>query len=41
MPALHCSITSFGVLMMNIGDAMTGSARLRRTGGRFDIEIPG
>jgi hypothetical protein len=24
-PALHCSITSFGLLMMNIGEQMTGS----------------
>ena len=24
-PALHCSITSFGLLTMNIGEQMTGS----------------
>ena len=24
-PALHCSITSFGLLMMNIGEQITGS----------------
>jgi hypothetical protein len=26
MPALHCSITSLGLLMMNSGEPMTGSA---------------
>src|SRR6476469_1565177 len=39
-PALHCSITSLGVLTMNIGEAMTGSGRFRRTGGNLDIRSP-
>jgi len=33
MPALHCSITSFGLLMMNSGEPITGSGRFCRTGG--------
>jgi hypothetical protein len=33
MPALHCSITSFGLLMMKRGEPITGSARRERTGG--------
>ena len=33
MPALHCSITSLGLLMMNSGEPITGSGRFCRTGG--------
>ena len=29
MPALHCAITSFGLLTMNSGAPMTGSGRLQ------------
>jgi hypothetical protein len=31
-PALHCSITSLGLLMMNSGEPITGNFRLCRTG---------
>jgi hypothetical protein len=33
-------MTIVGLLTMNIGEAMTGRGRLRRTGGRFDIGAP-
>ena len=33
-PALHCSITSFGLLAMNIGEQITGSDRPWRIFGR-------
>jgi len=33
MPALHCSITSWGLLMMNSGEPMTGSEGLCNAGG--------
>ncbi len=33
MPALHCSMTSFGLPAMNIGAAITGSLRRCRMGG--------
>src|SRR5688572_21050911 len=33
IPALHCSMTSFGLPAMNIGAAMTGMRRRCRTGG--------
>src|SRR2546425_9141301 len=33
-PALHCSITSLGLLMMNSGEPMMGSGRFARTAGR-------
>ena len=33
MPALHCAMTSLGLLMMNSGAPMIGSGRLCRTGG--------
>jgi len=39
-PALHCSITSLGLLMMNKGDAMTGNGSFARTGGNLDMESP-
>ena len=38
-PALHCSMTSCGLLMMNSGAPMTGSARLRKHAGRFGIVV--
>ncbi len=34
MPAWHCAITSFGLLMMNSGEPMTGSESFWKTGGR-------
>ena len=37
IPALHCSITSVGLLMMNSGEPMTGSARPCSACGRRDI----
>ena len=33
MPALHCAMTSLGLLMMNSGAPMIGRGRLRRTAG--------
>ncbi len=33
MPAWHCAMTSLGLLMMNSGEPMTGSASPCRTGG--------
>ena len=33
IPALHCSITSFGLLTMNSGEPMIGRESLERTGG--------
>ena len=33
-PALHWAMTSFGLLMMNSGEPMTGNLRLLRTGGK-------
>ena len=33
-PALHCSITSLGLLMMNSGAPMIGSGRLAKDGGQ-------
>jgi hypothetical protein len=39
-PALHCSITSLGLLMMNRGDAMTGKGRFAKTGGNLDMGSP-
>jgi hypothetical protein len=33
-PALHCAITSLGLLMMNSGEPMMGSGRFCSTGGR-------
>jgi hypothetical protein len=32
-PALHCSITSLGLLMMNSGEPMTGNGRRFKGGG--------
>jgi hypothetical protein len=40
-PALHCAITSLGLLMMNSGEPMMGSGRFARTGGSLDMVSPG
>ncbi len=37
MPALHWAMTSWGLLMMNSGDPMTGSESFCSTGGRRDM----
>jgi hypothetical protein len=37
-PALHCSITSFGLLRMNIGEAITGKGTFCKTGGNMTSE---
>src|SRR5690606_2444034 len=37
MPALHCSMTSFGLLMMNIGEAITGMRKFRKFSGKCSI----
>ena len=39
MPALHCSITSLGLLMMNRGEPMTGSVGFCNTGGKVDMAV--
>ncbi|OQC06194.1 MAG: hypothetical protein BWX79_02137 [Alphaproteobacteria bacterium ADurb.Bin100] len=36
-PALHCSITSCGLLMMNSGEPMTGNGRRFNGGGNVDM----
>ena len=36
-PALHCSSTSLGFLMMHSGDAIPGSERLCNTGSSLDL----
>jgi hypothetical protein len=36
-PALHCSITICGLLMMNRGEPMTGNGRRFKGGGRWDM----
>ncbi len=39
MPALHCSMTSFGLLMMNSGEPMTGSERPWRARGSRTCDL--
>jgi hypothetical protein len=36
---LHCSITSFGLLMMNSGEPITGSSRFWRARGSLDMVL--
>ena len=36
-PALHCAITSLGLLMMNNGDAMTGNLSVSNAAGSLDM----
>jgi hypothetical protein len=40
MPALHCAMTSFGVLTMNIGAPITGRVSLSNTAGKRGIVFP-
>ena len=37
MPALHCAITSCGLLMMNSGEPITGKVSFCKTGGKRDM----
>ena len=39
IPALHCSITSRGLLMMNSGEPMTGSVGFCNAGGSVDMAV--
>ena len=39
-PALHCSMTNFGLLIMNKGEAMTGKGKLAKAAGSFDMRSP-
>jgi hypothetical protein len=39
-PALHCSMTNFGLLIMNKGEAMTGKGKLAKAAGSFDMKSP-
>ena len=36
-PALHCSMTSLGLLMMNSGEPITGNDMFCNTGGNLDM----
>jgi hypothetical protein len=40
IPALHCSITNLGLLMMNKGEAITGNGKWASTGGNLDMKSP-
>src|SRR5882724_3730375 len=39
MPALHCSITSLGLLMMNSGEPITGRDRFCKAFGSLDMQV--
>jgi hypothetical protein len=36
-PATHCAITIFGLLMMNMGEPITGNGTRCKTGGKTRV----